>query len=198
MAPVETNVIGILALQGSFVEHQHHIEQLGWPTRLVRSPADLDGLAGLILPGGESTTLGLLLVNTGLREPLRRLIREGFPVYGTCAGLILLADQVDQSAEAHLGGLAITVRRNAYGSQLDSFRTSVLCPEISDQPLPLVFIRAPQISHCSDQANILVECNGQAAAVRQNRLLGSAFHPELTDDLSFHRYFLNECVNQPG
>ena len=134
--------IGILGFQGAVIEHQRHIEQLGQEAVVVRYTEQLAEIDGIILPGGESTTMGKLLNRTGMMEPLREKIQQGMPVWGTCAGMILLAKELDQDPVVHLGMMDITVRRNAYGTQIDSFDTQVVIPEVSDEQIPLVFIRA--------------------------------------------------------
>ncbi|BCV23758.1 MAG TPA: pyridoxal 5'-phosphate synthase glutaminase subunit PdxT [Firmicutes bacterium] len=183
--------VGVLALQGAFREHRAALERLGVPVREVRLPADLNGLSGLILPGGESTAMGRLLREFGLREPLCRLGKEGLPMWGTCAGMILLAERIVGEDTVHLGLMDIAVRRNAYGGQLDSFRTELTIPAVSPAPFPLVFIRAPYVEEAGPQACVLAMLNGKIVAVQQRNLLATAFHPELTDDLRFHRYFLH-------
>mgnify|MGYP000890785418 CR=1 FL=1 len=134
--------IGILGFQGAVIEHQRHIEQLGQEAVVVRYTEQLAEIDGIILPGGESTTMGKLLNRTGMMEPFREKIQQGMPVWGTCAGMILLAKELDQDPVVHLGMMDITVRRNAYGTQIDSFDTQVVIPEVSDEQIPLVFIRA--------------------------------------------------------
>jgi 5'-phosphate synthase pdxT subunit len=182
--------IGILALQGSFAEHVDAIRRLGEEPREVRLPAHLEGIDGLIVPGGESTAIGKLLVLAGLLEPLRAAIGAGLPVYGTCAGMILLARDIGGLDQPLLGVMDIKVRRNAFGRQLESFEESLRIPLLGDEPFHGIFIRAPLIEETgrgvTDVARL---ADGRVVAARQGRLLVSAFHPELTDDLRMHRYF---------
>jgi 5'-phosphate synthase pdxT subunit len=184
--------IGVLALQGAFREHIQMLRWLGVEAREVRLPKHLEGLDGLILPGGESTTMGKLAVEYGLLEPLRELAAAGLPMWGTCAGLILLARDVGRE-QPLIGALDVTVARNAFGRQVDSFeadlRVSVL--EEPERPFRAVFIRAPLVTRVGAGVEVLARLgNGQIVAVQQGHLLGTSFHPELTDDDRFHRYFL--------
>lgn len=182
--------IGVLALQGSVVEHLAAIDACGATGVPVRRVSELSSLDGIILPGGESTTMGKLLVDFDLMEPLREAITEGLPVWGTCAGLILLAKTIKGGEPAHLGTMDITVRRNAYGTQLDSFETMDTIEAISPEPLPLIFIRAPYIEAAGEGVRVLHQLKGHITAARQNRMLVTAFHPELTEDDRVHRYFI--------
>ncbi|MCX2727194.1 pyridoxal 5'-phosphate synthase glutaminase subunit PdxT [Thermomicrobium sp. 4228-Ro] len=186
--------VGVLALQGDFAEHLAALEQLGVPARDVRSAHDLTGLAGLIIPGGESTTIGRLLERFDLVEPIRSLARAGMPVWGTCAGLILLAREVDPETRARhqplLGLLDVTVRRNAFGSQRESFECDLLVEPLGPPPIRAVFIRAPVVSAVGPGVAVLARLpDGTPVAVRQGTVIGTAFHPELTDDLRFHAWF---------
>lgn len=181
--------IGVLSLQGSVVEHVRAVEKAGAVAVEVNSPALLDTVDGLILPGGESTTLGKLLRFFGLFEPLKEKINSGFPCFGTCAGLILLAKEI-VGEEPHLGVMDICVRRNAYGRQIDSFAARAKIEEFSEKELELVFIRAPWIERVFGSARILKELDGHIVAARQENMLVTSFHPELTDDLSVHEYFI--------
>lgn len=186
--------IGVLALQGSFVEHLAALNKLKNVEPLaVKTRSTLDQVAGLILPGGESTTQVKLLKEFDLFEPLQQKINHGLPVWGTCAGLILLAKEII-GEPAHLQVMDITVRRNAYGRQTSSFMTEALIPEVSDKPLPLTFIRAPWIEKTANKVKVLCKVNDRIVAVRQGDRLATAFHPELTSDLSFHRYFVEQLV----
>lgn len=184
--------VGILALQGGVVEHANLLQQAGAQPVAVRLPAHLDGLDALILPGGESTTIGKLAVRFGLLEPLRRFAAAR-PVWGTCAGMILLARNTG-TAPPLLAAMDITVQRNAFGRQADSFVMAITVPALEDglrRPFPAVFIRAPQIVAANGTAQIIARlADGTAVAARQGRLLATAFHPELTGDDRFHRYFL--------
>jgi len=186
--------IGILALQGGVIEHRRHLEALGVAACEVRYARELDGLRGLILPGGESTCLGRLLKLTGLGDAIVRARQErGLKLWGTCAGAILLAREVE-GEKPHLGLLDITIRRNAFGSQLDSFHGLACVPGVSREPVPLVFIRAPQIVRVGPAARTLLELDGYVAAVESpDGLLATVFHPELSDSLAFHRYFAQTC-----
>lgn len=185
--------IGILGFQGAFVEHELHIERLGHEAVDVRYPEQLGELDGIILPGGESTTIGKLLVRTGMLEPLRCKIENGLPVWGTCAGMILLAKELENDTIKHLAVMDIIVKRNAYGTQIDSFDTKILIPAVNPEPVPLVFIRAPYVTKVGNGVDVLCEIQGHVVAARQKNMLVTSFHPELTDDSSFHRYFIGMC-----
>jgi pyridoxal 5'-phosphate synthase pdxT subunit len=187
--------IGVLALQGAFIEHINRLREVGADAVEVRLPADLDGVDGLIIPGGESTTIGRLIDWYELREPITQMVADGKPVWGTCAGMILLAKEVDQESRAQhqplLELMDITVRRNAFGSQLDSFEADLEMPSISDEPVPTVFIRAPIVSRAGDDVEVLgTLSDGKIVAVRQNNLVATAFHPELTGDQRLHHWFM--------
>ena len=183
--------IGILAMQGAIKEHQDIISKLpNTQNILVKTVEDLDNIDGLILPGGESTAMGKLLDYFSLKVPLREKILSGLPVFGTCAGLILLAKKIENESTTHLATMNITVKRNAYGSQLDSFTTDLLIPEVDKSaPLPLVFIRAPYITNVKSSVKVLAKLDGHIITARENNMLVSSFHPELTNDLRFHQYF---------
>ena len=186
--------IGILGFQGGIIEHRRLLEKLGCEVTLVLYREDLDKIDGLILPGGESTTISKLLNRTGLMEPLREKIQNGLPVWGTCAGMILLAKNLSNDTKVDgIKVMDITVRRNAYGTQLDSFNTNVVIPEVSDKEIPLVFIRAPFIDSIDDNVKVICEVNGDIVAARQDNMLASSFHPELADNVEFHRYFVDMC-----
>ena len=199
---VEPLTIGVLAVQGDFAEHAAMLrragERLGQPVtvREVRSARDLDGLAGLIVPGGESTTIGKLLVAYGLEQPIREVAAAGMPVWGTCAGMILLARTIlGGEPDARIGLMDLTVQRNAFGRQLDSFETN-LAVEGLDQPIHAVFIRAPFVEELGPQAEALARLpDGRVVAARQGNLLATAFHPELTPDTSLHAWFIQQCAN---
>ena len=162
--------IGILGFQGAVIEHQRHIEQLGQEAVVVRYTEQLAEIDGIILPGGESTTMGKLLNRTGMMEPFREKIQQGMPVWGTCAGMILLAKELDQDPVVHLGMMDITVRRNAYGTQIDSFDTQVVIPEVSDEQIPLVFIRAPYIVRTGERVKVLCEVERHVVAAREKNI----------------------------
>lgn len=187
--------VGVLALQGAFREHAASWPRLGAETREVRQLKDMDGIDAMIIPGGESTTMGKLLVEWGMLDPLRQRIENGMPVYGSCAGLILLCREIENSDQPRLGVLDAVVRRNAFGRQVDSFETELDIPELGQPPIPAVFIRAPVLTGVGLRARVLAQVNGQAVAVRQDNVLATSFHPELTPDTRLHRYFLEMCGN---
>jgi 5'-phosphate synthase pdxT subunit len=183
--------IGVLAAQGAFVEHIEILRQLKVDSLPVRLPRELAGLDGLIIPGGESTSISKLMLTYNLMDEVRNLARGGLPIYGTCAGMIILAGKISDSDVVPLGLMDITVDRNAFGRQRESFETELSIPVLGGKPFPAVFIRAPAIKQVNGKAEILARLDdGTAVAARQGRLLVSAFHPELTSDLRFHRYFL--------
>lgn len=186
-------IIGILGMQGAIAEHQEILLQIPHTkTCIVKTAKDLDCIDGLILPGGESTAIGKLLDYFSLKEILQQKIISGLPVFGTCAGLILLAKNIENQTNTHLATMDITVKRNGYGSQLDSFSTNLLIPTIDkNMPIPLVFIRAPYITKTDKDVQILATLDNKIIAVRQKNMLVSSFHPELTCDLRFHQYFLS-------
>lgn len=186
-------IIGILGMQGAIAEHQEILLQIPHTkTRIVKTAKDLDCIDGLILPGGESTAIGKLLDYFILKEILQQKIISGLPVFGTCAGLILLAKNIENQTNTHLATMDITVKRNGYGSQLDSFSTNLLIPTIDkNMPIPLVFIRAPYITKTGNDVHILATLDNKIIAARQKNMLVTAFHPELTNDLRFHQYFLS-------
>ena len=185
--------VGVLALQGDFREHLAVLRGLGADAVPVRRPAELDEIGGLVIPGGESSVMDKLSRSFGLAEPLRAAIADGLPVYGTCAGLIMLADRIIDgiAGQQTLGGLDVAVRRNAFGSQLDSFETDLDIPAVGDEPMHAVFIRAPIVEEVGSGATPLARvADGRVVAVEQGNLLGTSFHPEITGDTRFHEYFL--------
>lgn len=186
-------IIGILGMQGAIAEHQEILLQIPHTkTRIVKTAKDLDCIDGLILPGGESTAIGKLLDYFSLKEILQQKIISGLPVFGTCAGLILLAKNIENETNTHLATMDITVKRNGYGSQLDSFSTNLLIPTIDkNMPIPLVFIRAPYITKTGKDVQNLATLDNKIIAAHQKNMLVSSFHPELTCDLRFHQYFLS-------
>jgi 5'-phosphate synthase pdxT subunit len=187
--------IGVLALQGDVREHLAMLTALGADAVPVRRPDELASVDGLVIPGGESTVIDKLSRLFGLADPLKAAIADGLPVYGTCAGLIMLADRVrDSIAGQHtLGGLDVTVRRNAFGTQLDSFETDLVVPGFGDPPVHAVFIRAPVVEEIGEDVTALATLpDGRIVAVEQNNLLGTSFHPEVTGDTRFHEYFLRK------
>ncbi|MCL6614690.1 MAG: pyridoxal 5'-phosphate synthase glutaminase subunit PdxT, partial [Firmicutes bacterium] len=162
--------------------------------RTVKGPADLADLDGLVIPGGESTTVGRLLVRSGLLEPLRAQAEAGLAIFGTCTGMILLAKRIEgYEAQPRLGLMEITVRRNAFGRQVESFETDLFIPALGAEPLRAVFIRAPEVVEAGPGVEILARHGERIVLVRQGRYLAAAFHPELTADTRLHRYFLEEC-----
>ena len=183
--------IGVLALQGAFIEHITVMQQLGVEALPVRLPNQLDGLNGLIIPGGESTTILELMQSFSLMQPLRELVQAGLPILGTCAGMICLAKKVSNHDRETLAVMDIAVRRNAFGRQIDSFEAELPIPVLGDKPFPAIFIRAPFIESVDPQVEILARLpSGIAVAGRQGKLMATSFHPELTRDLRLHSYFL--------
>jgi pyridoxal 5'-phosphate synthase pdxT subunit len=193
--------IGVLALQGDFEAHIKMLEELGVEGKTVRLPRHLENLDGIILPGGESTTIGKLMVLYGLDEPLQQKIREGFPIWGTCAGLILLARETDNALEGQslLASMHIRVRRNAFGSQRESFETDLTVPAIGEAPFHAFFIRGPAVESVGSEVEVLATLDdGTIVAVREGHLLGTALHPEIGGDLRFHQYFLRIVQSVKG
>ena len=184
--------IGVLALQGAFAEHVASLQKLGVEASAVRLPRELENLDGLVIPGGESSTIGRLIVPYGFMEVLRKLSQDDFPMFGTCAGMILLAKSVLDLDVETIGAMDIKVKRNAFGRQVDSFETFLPVPALGELPFPAVFIRAPIIVEAEPGVEILATLpNGAPVAARQGNLLVSAFHPELTSDSRLHAYFLD-------
>ncbi len=187
--------IGVLALQGAFVEHIAMLRSLGVEAVPVRLPEGLDEFDGLVIPGGESTTMGKLLIRFGLLEPLRRTIEAGTPVYGTCAGMILLARDIGIAGQPTLGEMDITVTRNAFGRQLDSFEQDIAIPALGDEPFHAVFIRAPAIERVGPAVQELARLDdGTIVAAQQGAMLATAFHPELSGDTRLHQRFVALCA----
>jgi len=185
--------IGILALQGAFAAHQRVLTDLGASVTLVRGVEDVDGLDGIVLPGGESTTMSMLLDSSGIAAPLRERVRNGFPVFGTCAGLILLAEKIvdGRADQQQLGGLAITARRNGYGRQIDSFESPIsICETENTFAMNGVFISAPRIEEATGGVEVLGTVTGDVVLVRQGNILGATFHPGLCDVHRVHEMFL--------
>lgn len=188
-----SNVVGILALQGDFREHEEMLSDLGATPLQVRLPEDVDKIDRLIIPGGESTTIGKLLTMYDLLDPIKKRASDGMPIWGTCAGAILLATHIADPApggQTGLGLMDITARRNAYGRQLDSFEVDVAIGELGSKPFPCVFIRAPILEDPGKNVKVLATHNGKIIFARESKLLASCFHPELTDDTRLHEYFL--------
>ena len=194
MTSVRQPRVGLLALQGDVREHAHVLTDLGARVTTVRRPAELAEVDGLVLPGGESSVIDKLSRAFGMREPIRDAIGAGMPVYGTCAGLILLADRITDgiAGQQTFGGLDVTVRRNAFGSQVDSFEVELDVPVLDAPPVHAVFIRAPLVEEAGDEVERLATLDdGRIVAVRQGSLLGTSFHPEVTGEFRFHRLFLD-------
>lgn len=189
--------IGILGMQGDIEEHLAVMEKIGVESLRVKSPETLETVNGLIIPGGESTTMLKLLKITGLFEVLRKKIKEGFPVYGTCAGLILLANDVYSPAQDSLKVLDIAVNRNGYGRQINSFNAEISIPIIDEKPFNAVFIRAPVIVKTGN-VDVLSIYNGMPVFVKHDNILASTFHPELSDDVRVHEFFLGMIKNAVG
>ncbi len=189
--------IGVLASQGAFAEHIAILQCLEVEALPVRLPRELVGLDGLIIPGGESTSISKLMLDYRLASEIRNLAGNGLPIFGTCAGMILLAKKISDSDVEPLGVMDITVRRNAFGRQRESFETELSIPVLGKEPFPGVFIRAPLIEEAGSGVEIIARlADGSGIAARQGRLLATAFHPELTDDLRFHQYFLDIVTGQ--
>jgi pyridoxal 5'-phosphate synthase pdxT subunit len=178
-------------MQGAFAEHMRALERAGAQTRLVRTPQDLEGLDGIVLPGGESTTMAMLMERTGLTEPVRQAIAGGLATLATCAGMIVLAREVSDgmAGQKGLGLLDIGVRRNGYGRQVDSFETPLDVKGLGGRPFPGIFIRSPLVES-TGAAEVIAEHGGHPVAVRQGRIVALCFHPELSDDLRIHREFV--------
>ncbi|MDO4659038.1 pyridoxal 5'-phosphate synthase glutaminase subunit PdxT [Streptococcus sp.] len=187
--------IGILALQGAFEEHAKVLDKLGVASVQIRNSEDFQhhqsDLSGLILPGGESTTMGKLLRDQQMLIPIREAILSGLPVFGTCAGLILMAKEITSQEESHLGTMDIVVERNAYGRQLGSFYTEADCKGVGQ--IPMTFIRGPIISSVGEGVEVLATVDNQIVAAQEQNMLVTSFHPELTDDARLHQYFINMC-----
>jgi len=187
--------IGILALQGAFEEHEKVLDKLGVTSVEIRNLDDFQqhqsDLSGLIMPGGESTTMGKLLRDQQMLLPIRETILSGLPVFGTCAGLILLAKEITSQEESHLATMDIVVERNAYGRQLGSFYTEAECKGVGK--IPMTFIRGPIISSLGEDVEILATVDDQIVAAQEKNMLVTSFHPELTDDARLHQYFINMC-----
>lgn len=195
-----TPVIGVLAVQGDVVEHVRALQEIGANTRTVRRPSEVAGLDGLVVPGGESTVMDKLVRAFDLADPLKEAIRDGLPVYGSCAGMIMLADRIvdGRRDQRTLGGIDITVRRNAFGRQVDSFETELDIELIGPPPMRAVFIRAPWVEDWGPEVRVLasVERDGQSrpVVVRQGNLLATSFHPEVTGDRRIHTHFVERMV----
>jgi len=182
--------IGVLCVQGAVREHVAALEKCGVEVQCVKKKEQFAALDGLVIPGGESTTIGKLVARNGLAEPILQMIEEGKPVYGTCAGLILLAREIEGSEQFTLGSMDIRVARNAFGRQRESFEELLPVSSLGGEPFRAVFIRAPLIKQCGAKVEILAACGGEVVAAREGNLLVSSFHPELTEDIRMHQYFV--------
>jgi 5'-phosphate synthase pdxT subunit len=195
--------VGVLALQGDFLEHVNMLRALGVDAREVRTAEELKSLDGLIIPGGESTTFGRLIGDFKLQEPLSAFVRSGVPVWGTCAGMIMLSRHASDLEFPTLQAIDIEVDRNAYGRQVDSFEADIDVAALGSEPYHAVFIRAPVVASVGEKVEVLARCRRDDAsperpvAVRQGVIMATSFHPELTNDTRFHRYFL-DIVNNAG
>ena len=189
--------IGVLALQGAFIEHEKILEKIGVKTFEIRKKSDLsnavsdNSIDGLIIPGGESTTIGKLLHDLDLFDDIKKLISDGLPTFGTCAGLILLAKKIENDDRVHLGLMNIKVKRNAYGRQLGSFFTENEFKHVGK--VPMTFIRAPYITEVGKNVEILSEVDGNIVAAKENNILVTSYHPELNDNLQVHKFFISMC-----
>jgi 5'-phosphate synthase pdxT subunit len=184
--------VGVLALQGAFAEHIAVLNQLDTEAVPVRLPGQLAGLDGLVIPGGESTTITKLMLSYDFRDEISRLAAAGLPVFGTCAGLVLLAREIVGNSFQPVAAMAISVRRNAFGRQLESFESDIAIPVLGETPFPGVFIRAPSVERADDGVEVIARLPDETmVAVRQGKLIACAFHPELSDDRRFHEYFLD-------
>ena len=191
--------IGVLAVQGDFAEHIAILRRLSVECREVRLPEQLEGIDGLIIPGGESTTLSRLMSIYHLREPVQTMAAQGMAVWGTCAGMIMLAQEITEADPVPLQVMDIGVRRNAFGRQIDSFEQDLDIAGLEPDPFHAIFIRAPVVIRVGQQVKTLATLsNGQAVAVRQGNLMATAFHPELTDDTRLHQYFLDLAADPAG
>lgn len=189
-----SKAVGVLALQGDYEEHQRMLAQLDCPSIQIRKASQLESIRALILPGGESTTMLKFMQEEDMFEPLQAFHEDGGSLYGTCAGAILLARTVSGPTQPSLELMDIDVERNAYGRQVDSHESFEPCPTLGDEPLPMVFIRAPIITRIGDDVITMAHHRGEAVLVREGRILVSTFHPELSTDTRVHRYFLEEVV----
>lgn len=184
--------VGVLALQGDFAMHARTLTRLGAPWKLVKHAAELLEVSGLIMPGGESTTMLKFLAREGMGEAIKEFAAAGKPIFGTCAGAILLAREVLNPPQDHLDLLDISIERNAYGRQIDSSVRSGECPELADHPVEMVFIRAPIVRRVGEGVRVLGRCDGLPVLVEQGNVMAATFHPELTEDETIHRYFLGK------
>ena len=192
----KTNItIGVLALQGAVEPHIKMLRRLGVDAIAIRFPEEIDKIDGLIIPGGESTTVGKLMARYGIDKKIIDRAKEGMPVMGTCTGMILLAKEIVGSNQQRLGLMNCTILRNAFGRQVDSFEANLKIAQIGEPEFRAVFIRAPYALETGENVNILAQCAGRAVLIKQDNLLGCAFHPELTDDTRVHEYFVQLVKN---
>ncbi len=188
--------VGVLALQGAFIEHIDMLRRLGAEAFPVRLPQELQRVDALVIPGGESTSISRLMEIYGLNEPLKKLAESGLPIFGTCAGLIIMAKQVEGQSPGPLAVMGVEVKRNAFGRQVDSFEANLPVPVLGKPDFHAVFIRAPKIERTGEGVEVLARLDGgTVVAARQEKLLVTTFHPELTDDPRFHEYFLTLASN---
>ena len=185
--------IGILAIQGDYAMHARMLDSMKAPWKLVKHTAELDEVSGLIMPGGESTTMLKFFANEGMGDAIKAFAAQGKPIYGTCAGAILLANEVSNPPQEKLGLIDIAIERNAYGRQIDSSVQTGECPELADHPVEMVFIRAPIIRRVGEGVKVLGRCGSLPVLVEQVNILAGTFHSELTDDPSVHRYFVKKA-----
>ncbi|MDD4600987.1 Pyridoxal 5'-phosphate synthase subunit PdxT [bioreactor metagenome] len=183
--------IGVLALQGAFREHRRMLEACGAEVVEIRKPEELDEVQGLIIPGGESTTIGKLMIEWGLMDKIKTRYNQGMAIYGTCAGMILLCKEIVSSNQPRLALLDATVQRNAFGRQRESFEADLTVPEFGADPVKAVFIRAPFIEQVGPGVNVMAKVKDKVVIAREGNLLVTAFHPELTDDNRIHKYFIS-------
>lgn len=188
--PSNDITIGVLALQGAVREHVRMLERCGVKARTIKTTWQLEGIDGLIIPGGESTTIGKLIVKYGFAEPIKRLARSGIPIYGTCAGLILIGDSLTEGDQPLLSLMDIKVERNAFGRQTESFEADLSISPLGAKPFRGVFIRAPLIEKTGREVDVMADVSGRPVMARQRNLLVTSFHPELTEDTRVHDYFI--------
>lgn len=182
--------VGVIAVQGAFREHVNVLREIGADAVTVRRASELDGVDAIVLPGGESTAIGKLMREYGLLDPVKQLAQEGKPIFGTCAGMIVLAKHITGEGTVHLGLMDVEVNRNSFGRQRESFEADLDMPALGGGPYPAVFIRAPHIQSVGDEVEVLATYEDRIVAVRQGNLLATSFHPELTGDPRLHSYFL--------
>ncbi|EJY55886.1 SNO glutamine amidotransferase [Alicyclobacillus hesperidum URH17-3-68] len=183
--------IAVIAVQGAFREHIQALRQLGADAVEARRAGELENVDGVVIPGGESTAIGKLMREYDMIDPVRKMAADGKPIFGTCAGMIVLAKRIEGEETVHLGLMDVTVNRNSFGRQRESFEADLEIPALGEATFPAVFIRAPHIAAVGDEVEVLARYRDRIVAVRQGNLLATSFHPELTGDLRLHQYFLN-------